>query len=393
MNDLLLLLQEKQTNQFIVDNLFADTSQILLNPPAQFKEHISHIVDQIISRRKAKSKLPEWFANQNLIMPPPLSLEQCSSRSTAAYKKQFLSGNHLIDLTGGMGIDTLALSENFNQTTYVEQYDWLCDVFEFNAKQLGKNIETINWNAEEVLAELETKAHFFIDPARRDENKKQVFHFQNCSPNLIELLPLFEQKAESVLVKAAPMIDISLGIQQLKYVTEVHVVSVKNEVKEVLFLLEFDKSKEPEITCANLETDQPKLSFLLDEEKDETVEFSTIGNYLYDPNASILKAGAFKTIARKYKLKKLAVNTHLYTSDKLIKNFPGRVFEVVNPDCSKKDISQLLSDGKANVITKNYPMKPEELKKKFKLKDGGDWFLIGYRDEKNKARLTLCRYA
>jgi hypothetical protein len=391
MSDRLEILCKPEIRKFIQDNLQSDTNSLLLNPPSEFKEHITLIVDQIISRRKAKTKLPDWFANQDLIMPPPLSLEQCSSKSTAVYKQQFLSGEHLIDLTGGMGIDTIALSENFNFTTYVEQNDWICDVFEFNAKQLGKNIESLNRNADGVLAELETKAHIFIDPARRDENKKQVFHFENCSPNLIELLPLLRQKADKVLVKAAPMIDISLGIQQLKFVSEVHVVSVKNEVKEVLFFLEFRNTIEPKITCVNLETNQPKFTFYISQEKEASATIGAARKYLYDPNASILKAGAFKSVANTYNLIKLGINTHLYSSDDYIENFPGRIFEVVKADCSKKDISQLITDGKANIITKNYPMKPEELKKKFKIKDGGDWFLFGYRDVKNKANLTLSR--
>lgn len=391
MNEGFKILQEKGTIQFINDNLFADTNQLLLNPPSEYRRHISLIVDQILSRRKAKNKLPEWYANPNLIMPPPLSLEQCSSKSTAEYKKQFLSGKHLIDLTGGMGIDSLALSENYNQTTYVEQFDWLCEVFDHNSKILGKNLKVVNSSAEEVLKALDGKADFFIDPARRNEHKKQVFHFENCSPNLIELLPLFERKAEKVLVKAAPMIDISLGIEQLKSVSAVHVVSVKNEVKEVLFLLDYQVKNEPTITCANLETNQPEFSFKQSQEKMRSAKIAPVEKYIYDPNASILKAGAFKSIANSYELIKLGVNTHLYTSEKLIRNFPGRVFEVIKSDCTKKDIAQLIPSGKANVITKNYPMKPEELKKKFKLKDGGDWFLIGYRNDKNKAKMCVIK--
>jgi len=378
-----------EVSEFIQENLQSDINKILLSPPRHLKDNISLVADQILSRRKAKAKLPDWFANKDLIMPPPISLEQCSSLSTANYKKQLLSGNHLIDLTGGMGIDTLALSENFKHSTYVEQDSWLCQVFDHNSTTLNKTIAVKNSSAEEYLNSFQGKAHFYIDPARRDEHQRKVFHFENCSPNVIDMLPIFQEKAEKVLIKAAPMIDITLGIKQLKHVSEVHVVSVKNEVKEVLFLVDFNSTKEPTITCVNLETAQSEFTFSLTEEHKVEIQSGQMEKYLYDPNSSILKAGAFKSVAEQYQLKKLAVNTHLYTSEKWIENFPGRTFEVIQPNCSRKEITKWISDGKANVMTKNHPLKADELKKKLKLKDGGDWFVIGYRDDGNKARICI----
>lgn len=380
-----------EVSRFIHENLESDINKLLLNPPAEFKENINEIADQIISRRKAKTKLPDWYANQQLVMPPPLSLEQSSSIPTANYKQTLLKGTSLIDLTGGMGIDTIALAENFERTTYVEQDPWLCEIFAHNAKVLSRqHIQVECTSAEQFLESFKGKATFYIDPARRDRQQKKVFHFENCTPDVTSLLPLFIRKAHQVLIKAAPLIDLTLGIQQLQYVHDVHVVSVKNEVKEVLFLLDFQKKPTvPQIHCINLQSDQPPFEFRFSEEKKAEAHFGPPASYLYDPNSAILKGGAFKLAAVRFGLKKLAPNTHLYTSENFIPGFPGRIFEVVNSNCSKQDVSKIIPGGQANVITKNHPMKPEELKKVLKLKDGGNWYVIGYRDQQDRPLLMV----
>ena len=380
---------------FIRENESADIQKLLLNPPAEFKQQITFIADQILSRRKAKSKLPNWHDNYDLIMPPPLSLEQCSSPTTGAYKASIFSGNTLVDLTGGMGIDTLYLSDQFQKTHHVEMNEQIYETFQHNLKVLSKpDITAHHSTAEEFISEVESNTSFFIDPARRSEQMSRVFLFEDCSPNVIELLPSFRVKADKVLIKAAPMIDISLAVSQLEQVKEVHIVSVKNEVKEVLFLLDYqtEATDEPIIKCVNLETSQPSISFCTSNEKTASSSFSEPQRYLYDPNSSILKAGAFKLIGTQYKLHKIAINTHLYTSESLIDNFPGRVFEIIHSDINKKNIGKAISDGKVNVLTKNYPQKPDELKKKLKLKDGGKFFLIGLRDKNNKPKLLLTKH-
>ncbi len=187
------------------------------------------------------------------------------------------------------------------------------------------------------------------------------------------------------------MIDITLGLKQLQHVHQIHVVSVKNEVKEVLFLLDFKEISEPLIKCVNLRSEHPAFSFTLSGEKDLEVTFSSVKKYLYDPNSAILKAGAFKSLTSIYDVDKLAPNTHLYTSDQLIEGFPGRVFEVVASDVGKKELGKHLPEMKANVVNKNYPIKPEELKKKLRLKDGGDWFVMGYRDLHEVPRIALSK--
>lgn len=393
--DLLAFLSTHEVRQFIIDHESADTEKLLLNPPAAFKDHINLIVDQIVSRKKAKTKLPEWYQNPDIVFPLPLSVEQCSSPATSAYKAGLLQGEILVDLTGGMGVDTLAFAQQFGEVHHVEMDQQICKVFEHNKKILGyNNVITHNQKAEDFLNALNYKASFFIDPARRADNKSRVFHFEDCSPNVIPLLPVFRKKANQVLVKAAPMIDIALGIEQLEQVRSVHVVSVKNEVKEILFLLDFEqRSVEPTIHCVNLGTDHQKFTLTRTEERNGVASINDLKKYLYDPNSAILKAGAFKLIAEKFGLQKLATNTHLYTSDQLIKGFPGRAFIVLSRDINKKNISRLLPEGKANVIAKNHPQKPDALKNKLKIKDGGDFFIIGYRDQQHKPHLCLTKNA
>lgn len=377
---------------FILQNAQEDVQHLLLNPPVDLKEHIKDLADQILSRRKAKDKLPNWLAKEAIVFPPPLSVEQSSSQAAAAYKSKLISGKNLIDLTGGMGVDCLALGQVFTHTTYVERDEWLCTLFQHNQDILtDKEITVVNATAEDFLKDFQGKATFFIDPARRDIHKNKVFRFSDCTPNLIEILPVFKEKADQVLVKAAPMIDLTQGITELGNVKQIHVLSIKNEVKEVLFLVDFKCKGEPEIHCVNLNEDQKTFRFLLSEEKEAPLTHDPIKKYLYDPNSSILKAGGFKSVAMQYPVQKLGASTHLYTSADLIGDFPGRRFEVIKAHLQKKDIKKLLPDGKANVLAKNYPLKPEELKKKFNLKDGGEFFLIGYRDTDKKPSLLVCK--
>ncbi len=366
----------------------------MLNPPSNLKANIAAIADQILSRQKIKQKLPDWYANMDLVMPSPISTEQSSSKATAKYKAELLKGDRLVDLTGGMGIDTLTLAANFQEVTYVEQNEILCETFKHNASILSeRQIDIFNGQAEDYLKIFEGQADFFIDPARRDENQKKVFHFGNCTPNVLEMLYVFRQSANAVMIKAAPMIDITLGISQLQYVKEVHVVSLRNEVKEVLFLLDFHYMQPAKITAVNLESEHPKFEFTLPDEKVEAVTYGDTQQYLYDPNSSIMKAGAFKSITHRFGLKKIAPNTHLYTSQTLVENFPGRLFEVIHKNITKKELKKILIDGKANVICKNYPIKADALKLQLGLKDGGNWFIIGISDKSNKTSLILCKRA
>lgn len=390
--DELAFLRLPEVRSFIQANEHGDVQKLVLNPPKQFKDHITLLADQIISRRKLKNKLPEWVESE-AILPPPLSAEQASSTETAHYKSEIFHGKHLVDLTGGTGVDTLALSPGFKQVEYVEPNNWLCKLFEHNQKVFSDKPITIHQTtAEQFLESFEGQSAFFIDPSRRVDSKK-VFRLEDCVPNLSEILPLLMEKGTEVLIKLSPMIDLSEGIGQLPNVKAVHVVSVKNECKEVLIHLDsLEPEGSPTVNCVNIHKDRQDLfQFTMEFEKETKATLGDPKKYLYDANASILKAGAFNSVAGQFNLEKIATNTHLYTSDRLVENFPGRCFEVIEGNLKSNAIHALIPEKKANIITKNYPQSSETLGKKLKLKDGGDDYVLGFRTKDGKPKLVLCK--
>ncbi len=388
--DELAFLKLPDVRSFIVANEHTDVQKLVLNPPKQYKDHIKLIADQIISRKKLKNKIPEWVESE-AILPPPLSAEQASSAATSQYKAKILDGDHLVDLTGGTGIDTLALAPRFTTVEYVEPNEWLCKLFEYNQQLFSKNaIRVHSTTAEQFLESFNGKATFFLDPSRRVQDKK-VFRLDDCVPNLSVILAGLREKGKEVLIKLSPMMDIHEGIRQLSNVEAVHVVSVRNECKEVLFHLDFSKSTYvPPIICVNLESPQSPFEFSLEQEKERPAPYGDPKKYIYDANASILKAGAFNSVAIQHNLDKIASNTHFYTSDSLVESFPGRCFEIVNDDLKPKVIKELIPDKKANIMTKNYPLSSEALGKKLKLRDGGSQYVLGLRTKDEKPKLMLC---
>ena len=378
----------EEEKQFILSNIDTDVTKLLLNPPKDFKERITFLTEQIQSRQKAKDKLPTWYANPDLIFPSPLSVEQCSSEATANYKAELLGGTHLIDLTGGMGVDTLTFADHFQHVTYVEQNEFLCSQMEHNVKALGKNVQVINDTAESFLAKrkFDSPSLFFIDPARRDSQAKKVFRFFDCSPNINELMDQFREIGSKVMIKAAPLIDLSMGIEELQNVEAIHVISVKNDCKEVLFLLDFQrKNTDVPIRTINLTNEGSEIfDFTFNEERASDLVLSDPKKFLLLPNASILKAGAFKSISTQFGISKIGTNTHFYTSDELVSNFPGRTFEVLNEPISK----QL---DRANVISRNHPLTPQQILKKFRLKEGGNRFILAFRDQNEKPQIVLAQ--
>lgn len=393
MLELIDFLSREDVKQIIKEYAQAEPTKLLLNPPAGFKGQIKEIVDQIISRQKAKGKLDQWASNYELIMPPPVSIEQASSDTTCRYKKDLTSGHHLIDLTGGMGIDFLAMSEGFAEATYVERSEELCALFQHNSKVLNRNVKIVNDDSSNFIKNIDSpcdQTTIYLDPARRDSNRDRVVQMQDCSPNVMDLLPQLQSKASRVIIKYAPLLDIQSATRTLSGVKEVHIVSIKNECKELLFWMEWSFKETPLIKCVNLGTDQPSYSFKLTEEQATEANLADIKEYLHEPNSSIMKAGAFKKIANDFSLEKLAQNTHLYTSATQIAGFPGRTFQILaNGD--KNSIKHYAPEQKINVITRNYPMTVTELKKKWKLKDGGNYFLIGFKNKENKSNLVIAK--
>ncbi|MEO9870158.1 THUMP-like domain-containing protein [Ekhidna sp.] len=393
MDDSFDFIIREDVKDFIQQNINVDTKKLILNPPKDFKNQIKGISNQILARQKARGKLDNWAKNFDLIMPPPLSIEQASSLTTSQYKQPLISGDRLIDLTGGMGIDCLALSTQFRQTTYVEEQSKLCEIFQHNSRVLWSNIDIINKSAEEYLSTLDSEPEntvIYLDPARRDNQKNRVFKIEDCSPNLIQLIPTLKGKSSRVLIKLSPVLDIQAIDKAIPETSEIHIVSVKNDCKEILLIINFNEQIDTKIITVNLESGQSAYSFFRSEEAKIHSEFNTCLKYLYEPNSSIMKSGAFKKIGADFGLAKIAPNTHLYTSDEKLFDFPGKVFEILT-HAKKKEISHYADNEKINVITRNYSLNANELKKKWKLKDGGNNFLIAFRDKEEKAQMVIVR--
>ena len=345
-------------------------------------------LQQIEGRERTADKLPTFASIPDWWYPVRLSCEQCSSELTARYKASLLSPlalgegkeERFLDLTGGYGVDTYFLSEQFTHTDYVEQNEELCRIaaHNFALSQKSKverqkhSIAIHNTTAEDFLLSSPCGEAgwglIFLDPARRDSHGSKVFRIEDCTPNVVELLPTLLAHSKRLLIKLSPMLDLTQAVTCLSQVNwDIHIVAIKNEVKEVLLL----SGGTGQIITIDLAQKDQAFVFTREEEQHCGLDIrdGKLANYLYEPNAAILKAGAYKLVAQRFGLHKLDVNTHLYTSRQFIENFPGRVWRITE----KQNLKQ------ANVLTRNYPLTPEQLKKKLHLRDGGTAFVIGCR--------------
>ncbi len=354
----------------------------------------SIILDQISSKRKASKKNIVWYNTSKIVYPPPLSLEQSSSDITATFKSTLVTGDTLVDLTGGMGVDSLAFSKTFKKVIYVEQDEMLCKIAKHNFIQLNAhNIEVVHKTAEDFLSILDHKVDcIYIDPARRDVNKNKVFMLKDCTPNIVNLMPILKTHARKILVKSSPLLDITQSINELKYVSRIEIVADKNECKELLFLIEDQLNNQVEIRCTNLGTEQEDFITYHQVESAFEIDYEFPKRYLYEPNAAILKSGAFKHIAHKYLLSKLHTNTQLYTSDVLLNKFPGRGFSIIAVcKYNRQEIIKFVDSNKANITVRNFPESVDQIRKKLKIKDGGDWYIFATTIKDDKLKLLLCK--
>ena len=353
------------------------------------------ILSQINGLQKAKKKLPIFFQNKEIVYPSSLSMEQCSSEETAIFKSQLIKGHSLIDLTGGFGVDSYYFSKLFKNVTYLEPNQNLFNVVRTNFNILNaSNINCINSTTEDYLKA--NTQHFdvaYIDPSRRSEHQK-VFILEDCVPNIVELKDEIFTMASQILVKTSPILDIKQSLKELKNVSMVWVVSVNNECKEVLYLIHQKATLPPKINTLNIlhggKGVLQAYSFDFETEGSCSPPFSEPLNYLYEPNTSILKAGAFKSIALQYQLHKLASNTHLYTSHELVADFPGRCFEIKNILPYQPKQFKKLGIQKANVSCRNFPETVAQVKKKLHLQDGGKDYLFATSDVNDKPILIVC---
>lgn len=354
-------------------------------------------IQQISGWQTAKEKVPSWAATEELLYPVHLSLEQCSSEVTAQFKASLMEhGESFADLTGGMGVDFSFLSRKFQRSLYVEQNPELCELAEHNFKILQlSGFHVLNSTFEQCLPQMSPVEVIYLDPARRDEAGRKVVSISDCSPNLSEWKSLLLEKSHDIWVKYSPMLDISLAVNELEDVSELYVISVQNECKELLFHLTREKSDDLQIVCVDLKKNGEKTIFKFKkrEEFDTPLHLAEdVGCYLYEPNTSLMKAGAFKILTEKFPLKKLAVSSHLYTSDEKIETFPGRRFKIESVfSLSKNEVKENLSDcGKANISVRNFPMTVDQLRKRLKITDGGDLYLFATTIGEKK-KIIKCR--
>ncbi len=383
-----LQISQPNVQEFILENENVDEKKLLLSKKEILGIPSNLIANQISGRRKAKIKLPTWYKAKGIVYHSNLAIEQSSSEATARFKTQTIadlikSRKSMVDLTGGFGVDSFFLSKNFDQVNYVEPNKELVEIVTHNYQLLRTtNIQHYAQTAEEFLKDTSSQFDlFFLDPSRRDESNRKVFRLADCVPNITKLQPHIFERTNHLLLKASPLLDIQQGLREIAHVKKIIVVSVENDCKELLFFIDQNFSDEPVIEAVNLDQQgkvKETFSFLASDEKKSETLFSKPNAYLYEPNASILKGGAFKLISSRFSLFKLQTSTHLYTSQELIPNFPGRTFKIEKIDPTDRELKMLLPDGKANVATRNYPLSAEALKKKLKLKDGGEKFVIGF---------------
>lgn len=344
------------------------------------------LAEQIQAKKKCEKKLPIWFNTPHIYYPNKLNIEQCSSEATAKYKASILSGKTLVDLTGGFGVDTYFFSKGIDKVFHCEINHNLSEIAAHNLEVLGvENTIFIPKDGMEFLNGSDQKFDWlFVDPSRRSESKGKVFMLSDCSPNIVEHLPLLFQKSKHVLIKASPLLDITIGLNELAHVKEIHIVALKNEVKELLWVLEKEYKGQTHIKTLNITPSKPqRFNFNLPEEKDTLPTYELPLDYLYEPNAAILKAGAFKIISKALKIHKLHEHSHLFTSKDLME-FPGRVFHIEEViGYSKKKLKPLMGT-RANITVRNFPDSVATIRKKHKIKDGGEVYLFFTRLKNNQ---------
>lgn len=353
---------------------------------------IKEIVQQIQSRKKAKSKLQHWHKIPGVIFPTSDYLEQSSSEKTAELKASSIKGKSLVDLTGGTGADSYFFSRKFERVVYVEPNEELFNLAKHNFHQLEvDNVKFSNSTAEDYLEKAgQTHDWFYIDPSRRKDGQR-VYQLRDCQPDVLQILPKILATGAKVLLKLSPLLDIHLAQNQLESVSKVTVVSVNNDCKELLFQLEAQPGRIA-FEAVNITNDEVlRFDFRAGEEDEASANHSVPINYLYEPNASVLKLGAFKLIAKKFDLFKLHPNTHLYTSKDLVTEFPGRIFKIKSFEAFNW---KSLKRGKikmANITTRNFQHSVETIRKRTGINDGGEGYLFFARTAEENLLTISCQ--
>ncbi|MFC0605800.1 THUMP-like domain-containing protein [Winogradskyella pulchriflava] len=381
-----------ENQEFINSNINADISSLLLKGIPLKAVDPKLIIEQIEAKKRCKKKLPTWFNSKDIIYPNKLNIEQTSSEATAEYKAGLVSGNSLIDLTGGFGVDAYYFSKQIKDVTHCEINPKLSEIVKHNYSKLkAHNINCTNENGIEALKQANQSFDWiYIDPSRRDDSKNKVFLLSDCAPDIKLFQNLFLKYAKNVMIKTSPLLDIKATLADLEFVKEIHVVAVNNEVKELLWLLERGYEKDIVVKTVNLRTKENQIfDFKLDDEHNISPNYSKPLTYIYEPNVAILKSGAFNSIAHQLDVSKLHKHSHLYTSETLI-DFPGRCFKIEKKLPFNKKALAKQGVKKANITTRNFPLSVVEIRKKLKIKDGGNIYLFFTTNLDDEKIILVC---
>lgn len=383
-----------ELREFISNHSDDDTNLLALQADKYPDIDIKEAIQQIKGQQIAKIKIPSWYKTEDIIYPKHLSMEQCSSEYTARYKARIYTAESMVDLTGGFGVDCAFLSKSFKKITYVEQQEELSKIAGHNFNVLNLDIQVQQNDAVDYLKNMQSVDLVYIDPARRSTSGSKTVLIEDCTPNIIDLDDLLSAKSKRTMIKLSPMLDISLVLKSIKNISEVHVISHQNECKELIFIKNNEtKTKSVALHCINIHnTETDEFVFYKEIEEEIKADYADeIGKYIYEPNSSILKAGAYKSITLNFAIKKLHPNSHLYTSDELVESFQGRIFKVETvSSLNKKDLKKNMSNIKhANISTRNFPLTPQELKNRLKIKDGGNTYIFGTTSADEKKILIV----
>ena len=416
----------ERTWRFIREHADGDVRKLALQGAKDADIDLQMALQQIAGRQTARRKLPSWAAVEGIVYPPHLNMEQCSSEQTARYKAGLVLGDgcsvmgdgvSFVDLTGGFGVDfywiakaishcvphsDLKVREHPSPSThhliYIEQNKALCEIATHNFATLGLECSVCCCDTAAYLTDMPHVSLAFLDPARRNEHGGRTYGIEDCTPNVLELLPVLMSKADRVMLKLSPMLDWRKAVEDLKHVSEVHIVSIDNECKELLLVLDKERAESLRVVCVNLSKDGEQLFETSYGKQSSTGNHIShlsplISHFLYEPNASIMKAGCFKEMEERFPVQQISPNSHLFLSSDEIGGFPGRKFQILSiSSMNKQDLRTHLKDiESANISVRNFPMSVDMLRKKLKLKDGGNVYIFATTTTSGEHRLFICR--
>ena len=406
------MFMNEKTWDYVRRHADEDVRKLALQGVRDREVDLTAALQQIAGRQTARRKIPTWAATEGIVYPPHLNMEQCSSEQTARYKARLAGeGEAFVDLTGGLGVDFYWMSKGFKERTYVEQNADLCAIAEENFRTLKHDCSVRCCNTATYLTQAPHVSVAFLDPARRNEHGGRTYGIEDCTPNVLELLPLLMEKADRVILKLSPMLDWRKAVSDLNstptavphHVSEVHIVSVDNECKELLLVvLNREAADNVHVYCVNNGKTFDFIPLLgskhsLPGNKTfphwESTESRKAASCLYEPNASLMKAGCFDVLEERFPVRQVAQHSHLFLASGEIVDFPGRGFHIERvSSMNKQELKAALADiDQANIAVRNFPLPADQLRKKLKIKDGGSIYIFATTISNGEHKLFICR--